>query len=809
MKTVWQDLRYGARVLLKQPGFTLIAVIILAFGIGANSAIFSVVNAVLLRPLPYDNPERLLKVNRKFTQTAKLGEITSPLNFLDLRSRNHSFEYLGAYLSSVPFNLGGNAEPEPVTGAMISDTLLPVLGVQPMRGRNFLPEEDQKGGNKVVILSYGLWLRRFGADPNVLGQAITLGSQPYTIVGVMPQRFEFPTRDTAVWIPFGFVYEDGGRGNFFVEVVGRLKPGVTFEQAQSDMASIGASLAREYPDDNADTSVALVRLQEQMTDKVRPTLLLLLGAVGCVLLIACANIANLLLVRASTRQKEISIRSALGASGFRIVRQLLSESLLLSLAGGSLGVLVGYWGVQILIAISPEDLPRLSEIGIDGRVLGFTFMVSILTGLLFGLVPALQASRPNLNEALKEGGRSSRGGGSWLRSGLVVAEVAMSVVLLISAGLLMHSFWRVLTVNPGFTAQRILTFDIALPLVKYDRKKTGQFFQQALDRISALPGAQAVGATTILPFSNNNNSRYFTIEGRVGNSPQDFTIANHRLVSQHYFETLGVPLIKGRPLNAADFGSNSMPVVVINQAFARRFFPNQDALGQRFKMGETTDTPFPWMTIIGIVGDVKHTSLETEAKPEMYRPFLQISNFENGREMTFAVRTTQPPEALIPAIRREIQTLDHEQPIANASTMEGLLSKSVARRQFSLLLFGFFALTALVLSGVGIYGVLSYTVTQGTREIGIRMALGARQSDVLKLVVGRGLMLAIAGLGLGVTGALVLTRLMKSLLFGVTPTDTTTFVIVSLGVTVVSLLACYLPARRATKVDPLVALRYE
>src|SRR5215468_9476869 len=732
MQAMFQDLRYGLRTFAKYPVFTAMAILTLALGIGANSALFSVVNAVLLRPLPYENPERLFKLNRVNAKKPGMGPRASPLNFLDMRSQNQSFEYLGGYTDTSKFNLSGGAEPERAPGAMVSDTLFPALGAHPLMGRNFLPEEDRKGGPNVVILSHNLWSRRFGADPNILGQTLLLDSRPYTIVGVMPQGFDFPTKEIALWVPFGFVYEDGGRGNFFVDVVGRLKAGVAPEQAQIEMNAIAARLELQYPEVNTDSRLALVSLREQMTGKVRRLLLVLFGAVGLVLLIACVNVANLLLARGAGRSSEIAIRLALGASRIRIVRQLLSESVLLALAGGLLGLPAAYWGARLLIAISPDDIPRAGEIGVDCRVLGFTFVVMVLTGLLFGLAPALQASRSNWGEALREGGRGASGAGSFLRSCLVVAEISLALALLLGAGLMARSFQRLLDVHPGFQTERILTFDVTLPWTKYDREKSGLFFQRALERITALPGAQSVGATTALPLNNENNARYFTSEGRASASPGDYTLSNHRLISSGYLQTLGVPLIKGRHLSEQDL-NDAAPVVLINQAFARAFFAGQEPLGKRLKMGETADSPFPWMTVIGVIGDVKHASLEAEAKPEIYRPFLRQRDTE--RKMTFAVRTEQKPETLTSAIRRQIQSLDSNQPIANVSAMEQLLDRSVARRRFSLLLFGVFAITALAPAGAGIYGVISYTVARNTSEIGIRMALGAQAGDVLKLVI--------------------------------------------------------------------------
>jgi len=806
MQTLWQDLRYGLRMLAKYPAFAAVAILTLAFGIGANSALFSVVNAVLLRPLPYENAERLFKVNRVNAKKPGLGARTSPLNFLDWRSQNQSFEYLGGYTDTSKFNLSGGAEPERVSGAMVSDTLFPAVGAQPRLGRNFLPEEDRKGAPNVVILSHHLWSRRFGADPNILGQTLMLDSRPHTIVGVMPQDFDFPAKETALWVPYGFVYEDGGRGNFFVDVIGRLKPGVSIEQAQTEMNAIAARLEQQYPEVNTDSRVALAPLHEQVTGKVRRLLLVLFGAVGLVLLIACVNVANLFLARATGRASEIAIRSALGASQFRIVRQLLNESVLLALAGGLLGLLVAYWGVRALIAISPEDIPRVGEISLDGRVLGFTLVIAVLTGLLFGLAPALRASRPNWNEALKQGGRGAGGGGSFLRSCLVVAEISISLALLVGAGLMARSFQRLLAVHPGFQTERILTFDVTLPWAKYNREQAGRFFQQSLERVATLPGAQSVGATTVLPLSDENNARYFTGEDRVNHSPNDYTLANHRLISPGYLQTLGVPLIKGRHLSEQDL-NDVAPVVIINQAFARAFFAGQEPLGKRLKMGETADSPFPWMTVIGVVGDIKHVSLEAETRPEIYRPFLRQRDTE--RKMTFAVRTAQEPETLTSAIRRQIQSLDSDQSIANVSAMEQLFDRSVARRRFSLLLFGVFAITALALAGAGIYGVISYTVAQNTREIGIRVALGAQTNDVLRLVIGQGMSLALIGVSIGLIVSFALTRLMASLLFGVSATDSLTFIVTPLLLASVVLLACWIPARRAMKVDPLVALRHD
>ncbi len=809
MGILLQDLRYGLRSLSRNPVFALVAILTLALGIGANTALFSVVNAVLLRSLPYADSERLYQVNLVDTRTGHLSGGTSPLNFLDWRSRSTSFEYLGGYQASVPLNFSSGDIPERILGANISDTLLPALGAKPMLGRNFLPQEDRSGSNDVVILSHHLWTERFGSNPDVLGKTVTLSGRSYTIVGVMPADFGFPSSATQLWLPFAGIYEDGGRGNFFVQVIGRLKKTVTINQAQTEMAAIAAALERQYPESNTDLGTKIVSLHEQVTGKVRPTLLVLMSAVALMLLIACANVANLLLARANSRRKEIAIRNALGASRLRIVVQLLSESLVLSLAGGLLGLLFAYWTIDALVGIIPQDIPRANEIGVDARVLGFTFAIAVLTGLLFGLAPAIHASKSNLMGTIKEAGRRSLGGRSILSGSLVIAEVALSLVLLIGAGLLVRSFSRVLAVNPGFVPDKIVTFDVALPWAKYSREQSRAFFREALDRINALPGVQTAAVTTILPLSNENNSRYFTIEGRSGDSPHDYTLADHRVVSSRYFETLQIPLIRGRAFAAADFDDASMPIVIVNQAFARAFFPNQEALGRRLKMGETSNTPFPWMTVVGIVGDVKQASLEATDRPEIYRPFTQLANGENERKMTFAVRSGQPPETMAGAFRREIQSMDREQPIANAGTLDQLLQKSMARRRFSLLLLGIFAVTALILASVGIAGVISYSVAQSTRDIGIRIALGGRTGDVLKLIIGQGLALTLIGVAGGLLGSLAITRLMASLLFGVAANDLSTFAGVSVLLLFVATLACYVPARRAARVDPKIALRCE
>jgi putative ABC transport system permease protein len=804
MRSLFQDLRYGLRVMKSQPLFTSVALLTLALGVGANTAVFSVVNAVMLSPLAYPNSDRLVQLSRLDAQSQKLGPRTSPLNFLDWRSRNKTFESLGGYTDLTAFNLKVESEPQRLIGARISDSLFPTLGVVPILGRNFLPEEDRKGANRVAILSYKLWQSSFGGDPGVVGRSLQLDARPYTIVGVMGSNLDFPSTETMLWVPFGDLYENGGRGNYFVSVIGKLRPGVSLDQAQTDMATIANQLKEEHPEVHTDGGIALASLHEQMTGKIRDPLILLLTAVGLVMLIACANVANLLLTKASTRQREIALRTAIGAPRTRIFRQLMAESLLLALGGGLLGLVLAIFITRALVYISPAEVPRLNEISLNGTVLLFTFATSCLTALIFGIAPAIQSSKVNLSEALKEGGRTASGGGSRLRQVFVVVEICLAFVLLIGAGLVLRSFSRVLSVDPGFRVENVLTFEVALPFPKYDQRQSEEFFQQALTRIGTLPGVEVAGCTTSLPLTKSNNARYFTVEGRAGNSLNDYTIASHRQVSPRYFEALGMGTTKGRSFSEQDLNS-AQPIVVVNQEFERAYFPNQDALGKRIKMGETADNDFPWMTIVGVVGNIRHASLETQARPEFYR--LIARNRDAYPTMTFAIRTSQAPELIVAGVRREIQQLDQDQPISKVETMQQLVQRSVASRRFSLVLMGSFALLALILAMIGIYGVISYTVAQNTREIGIRIALGAQGRDVLKLIVGQGAVLILSGVGLGVVVAYALSRLMTSLLFEVKPSDPLTFGVVALLLATTALIAIVLPALRALRVNPVEALR--
>jgi putative ABC transport system permease protein len=812
MGNLLQDMRYGLRTLMKNPGFTLVAVVALALGIGANTAIFSVVNAVLLRPLPYDNSERLMQV---WSTNLKRGWNEAPasyLNYKDWREQSQSFESMAAYSEASAAMTYGDV-PEQITGLGATSDLFKALATQPLMGRTFLPEDERAGGSHVVVLGYGLWQRRFNADPNIVGKQIKFDGESTTVIGVMPQGFRFPldTDNPEFWIPLdpeqGYNLE---RGANYLKVIGRLKAGVTIEQAQAEMTAIGQRLEQQYQDKNAGKGVRLVSLYEEMVGSIRPALLVLLGAVGFVLLIACANVANLLLARASSRQKEIAIRTALGASRARVIRQLLTESLLLSLAGGGLGLLLAFWGVDLLSAAIPENIPRIKELGLDLNVLAFTTAVAVLTGVVFGLVPALQASKPDLTEALKEGGRGSTEGlrRNRTRSLLVVLEVALSLVLLIGAGLLIKSFIYLLNVKPGFNPEHVVTANLSLPPVKYgESEQQAAFFHQVIERVQTLPNVEAAAVVSPLPLSGSMMQNILTVEGRPPLAPGEKLITDTRLVSPDYMRVMGIPLIKGRAFTERD-SKDAPRVFVINETLAQRFFPGEDPIGKRIKVSarasyEKEDTAGE---IVGIVGDVRHRSLDRDSSPECYVSYLQIAD----PYMTLVVRTKSADAlGMAASLRSSIQQVDPEQPVFDIMTMNQVLARSIATRRFNMLLLGIFAGVALVLAGVGLYGVMNYSVAQRTHEIGIRMALGAQQSDVLKMIVGHGMLFTLIGLCLGLVAAFALTRVMSGLLVGVTATDPWTFVGTAGLLAAVALVACYIPARRAMRVDPMVALRYE
>ncbi len=807
MGTIIRDIQYGIRMLVKSPGFTVVAVIALALGIGANSAIFSVVNAVLLRPLPFENPERLVTVLGKDEGDGSTGDTLSFPNIVDLRDQNQVFEHVAAYSGSSAFLMNGD-EPERVRGAIVTADLFPLLGVKPALGRTFTREEDKPGGPRVIVLSQQLWQRRFNSDPKIVGQQIKLQSGMYTVLGVMPAGFEFPfqTLKTEFWMPVSSSVQQSAleaRGGVWLHVVARLKPGATLTQAQAESNTIARRLSAQYPETNTEAGFALKSLHENLVGNVRPALLVLLGAVGFVLLIACANVANLLLARAASRQKEIAIRTALGASRLRVIRQLLTESLLLSLLGGLFGLLFAFWGVDLLVAASPADLPRLGEIGLDARVLMFTLGMTLLTGIIFGLAPALQASHADVGESLKEGGRTGSEGArrNRVRSALVVVEVALSLVLLVGAGLLIQSFWRLLHVNPGFQADNVLTADV---LMRAKAEQRAALFQDTLQRVAQLPGVEAVGAVHPLPLGGTFEAYTFRIEGRPPAPPGQEPAADFRIVSPDYFRAMGIQLRRGRAFTERD-NMDAPQTMIVNETFARRFFPDGDAIGQRVTASDSDDETPP-REIIGVVSDVRHAGLDAEAGPEYYISYLQT---ETPPRLTVVARTAGDPVSLAQPLRGAIRQVDPNAPIFNVRTMNQLLAESVARRRFNMMLLGAFSVVALVLASIGIYGVMSYSVTQRTHEIGIRIALGAQARDVLRMVVGQGMILALIGTGLGVAAALLLTRLMSSLLFGVSATDPLTYAAISLLLILMAFLACYLPARRATRVDPMTALRYE
>jgi putative ABC transport system permease protein len=817
IETLIQDLRYGARMLRKNPGFTAVAALTLALGIGANTAIFSVVNGVLLRALPYYEPERLVMVwtARPILQ-AQIGLEDFPVSvadFVDWRNQNQVFEHMAA-MWTPRMNLTGDGEPESVVGLSASASLFPLLGARFAVGRAFLPEEDRAGADRVVVISHELWQRRYGADPKLIGQKITLNDEAYTVIGVTAPDFQFPRRGEVptgfylgvatkvdLYLPIAFTPElmNNREGNFLM-VIARLKPGVSLGQASADMSAIARRLTEQYPQTNADKGVRLAPLHKQAVGKARTALLVLLGAVGFVLLIACANVVNLLLARAAGRQKEMAIRAALGARPWRVVRQLLIESLLLAISGGAAGLLLAWRLVELLLAIAPDSLPRAYDIRLDARVAGFTLVVSLLTGIVFGLLPALQASKINLGVTLKEGGRDAAGLlRRRLRGFLVVSEVALAFVLLIGAGLLIRSFARLTEVDPGLDPRGVLTMGIQLPFAKYRDGRSVAFFQQTLERVRALPGVEAAATVSSLPLSGAHASGGFDIEGRPSPTEQTFN-AWLCTISPDFFKTFRVPLIKGRLIVESD-SAKASPVVVVNESLARNYFANEDPLGKRITiLGATRE-------IVGVVGDVKHSALDEEAKREIYLPMAQL-RFP-PISMSLAARISGDPMQMVAAVRGQVWAVDKDIPISNIETMERLMAKSVAPRRFNLLLLGVFALAGLALAGLGLYGVIAYSVSQRKREIGIRMALGAGKSAVLRMVINQGIRLALIGVVIGLAGALGLTRFLSGLLYGVKPGDPLTLVAVSALLIVVALLASYIPASQAAKVDPLTALRHD
>jgi len=798
-------------MLFKSPGFTIVVVLALGLGIGANSAIFSVIDAVLLRPLPYEEPDRLVKLWMHFAGIGvpKDQNWVSAPEFVDLRDQNKSFSHIAA-TSSDDYNLKIGAMPETVEGAAVSASFFPLLGVQAQAGRVFLPGEDQPGRENVVVLSHGLWSRSFGADPGVLGKTVIINSRSYTVVGVTPAGFQFPT-GAEMWTPLAFSKDDlspNSRGDHGLQVIARIKSGISFEQARSDMQALSQRIIEQnpaYPYERFQFRVIMNPLLDELVGDMRTALWILMGAVGFVLLIACANVANLLLARATSREREIAIRTALGAGRTRLIRQLLTESVILALMGSVVGILLARWGLGALIRIGSVSFPRIAGAHVDARVLAFTMLIALGTGILFGLMPALQAShvRP---DALKEGGRgATAGAGSrQLRRALVVAEIALSLILLVGAGLLMKSFFRLQEVDPGFRPEGVLTLSISLPENRYSQPaQIRSFVRELLDQTSTLPGVEAAGGVTALPLSGSGPSGTTTVDSRAVPPEQSTPEADWRVVTPGYFSALGIRLIRGRFFDDRDTDT-SAPVAIIDETMAKTYWPGEDPIGKRIHRGASKSTR-PWSTIVGVVGHVRYRTLEAQSRVQLYWPYAQ----DPWHHVSLAVRTSLEPRSLAATIQREVLAIDPDQPVSTVRTMQEFLFDSIARRRFSMLLLAVFAGVALALAAVGIYGVISYMVTQRAHEMGIRMALGASRASVLRLVLGQSLSLTFAGVALGLSGSLLLTRLISSLLFNVKPTDPATFAVVGGFLTAVAMLASLLPASKATKVDPMVVLRYE
>jgi putative ABC transport system permease protein len=808
MHNLLQDLRYAFRLLAKSPSFTAIAILTLALGIGANTAIFSVVNGVLLRPLSFLDPSRLVIVAEKspFPTIS-----TSYQNFVDWRDQSRSFESMEG-TRSTGLSLTGAGDPELLTARMATAGLFPLLGVEAREGRTFLPEEDKAGSAPVVMLTYGLWQRRFGGSREIIGKPITLDSRPYTVVGVLPPGFQLlqPADVFVPFVPWAVTLPDDRNWHPGIIAIARLKPGVSRETARAEMVGITKRLEEQYPDYNTGTSADVVGLQEQLVQNVRPALILLLGAVSLVLLIACVNVANLLLARASSRGREVAIRTAMGAGRGRVVRQLLTESVLLSLGGGLLGIFFAWASLGPLLKISAGSVPQVVPIELDRSVLVFTFVVSLITGLFFGLVPALRTAKLDLRETLNEGSRGSTSGPGHhrIRGVLVASEIALAVLLLVGSGLLLRSFSRLQDVPPGFQADHLLVADIPLSQTAYAKpEQRYQFFDRLVERVKALPGVRSAGAASFLPVSGGGSVIHFNITGHPPKTPHDYVAAGYRTVTPNYLETLGVPLLRGRMLTPAD-NDKAPAVVVINASMAAKYFPNENPLGKRLQLGATPDKDVPTMEIVGVIGDVR-PGLGVDPQTEMYLPYRQADLILPVFQLSVVLRTAADPQLQTAALRSALGEIDPNQPLVRVRTMEDNMAATVAQPRFRTWLIGIFAAVALVLAAVGVYGVMSYTVTQRTNEIGIRITLGAQPEDVFKAIVGEGLRLALAGVAIGTVAALALTRLLQSFLFGISAYDPITFLGVAMLLTMVAAAASFFPARRATLVDPMVALRYE
>jgi predicted permease len=822
MNTLARDFAYAVRMLAKTPGFTLAAILSLAIGIGANTSIFSIINALLLRPLPYRDADRLVILWNRSPGLNITEDWFSTAQYFDIKTGHHGFEQVAIAIGG-NYNLTSKGEPERVGTIRVSSNLLPMLGQAAAVGRIFAPDEDSPGRPATAVLSYGMWLRHFGADPKMIGKSVTLNGVPYEVVGIMPRAFSLPrevlpTLDGAeqadILLPLPLPLDAAqNRDHEDYNIMGKLRPGVSIAQAQAEMDTITARLRHDYPQTyppNGGLTFGIVPLLEQVVGDARPTLFVLLGAVGFVLVIACANVANLLLARAVARQKEIAIRTALGASRLRIVRQVLTESMLLSLSGGACGVLLAFWSLHWIHVFGPKSVPRINDIGIDRVALVFTFVLSVFSGAVFGLVPALRVSRFDLHATLKDSNRGTAGASAvWgrghnMRRMLVISELALCVMLLVGAGLLIRSFVYLENVSPGFNPNQVLTLELTMSGPKYDDPKAVvAAYRQLWSRLESLPGVTASGAVTSLPLSQMFAWGPITVEGRVPPPGENFINADQRVVGGHYFEAMEIPLRSGRFFNEHDTPA-SPKVVVIDEYMAQQLWPNQDPIGRRIHYGGITDKD-PWETVVGVVGRVKQYTLDSDSRIALYLPQTQYPT----RAMNVVLRSAADPAALAPAVKQQIHELDSDLPLYNVRTMDQRLDESLAQRRFAMLLLTLFAGVALALAVIGTYGVMSYLVNQGTREIGIRIAMGATHRAIERLIVWKGLALALCGVAIGTTGAFAVSRLMRSLLFGVTPFDPFTFVAISLLLTLVTLLASYIPARRVAQIDPIVALRDE
>jgi len=807
METLIKDIRYAARGLWKRPGFTAVAVLTLALGIGANTAIFTVVNAVLLKPLQFREPERLVMIWEDATFAGFPRNTPAPANYVDWKSQTQSFEDIAA-TAEWTFNLTGDGDPERVSAYGVTANFFPLFGVAPELGRVFVPEEDRPGANKVTVLSHALWQTRYGADRQIINRDIQLDGEKYTVVGVMPRGFQFFESDVRLWVPLALDAEDlANRGGHYLKVVARLKPGVTLPQAQSDVSAVMARIAKDHPEDAFDGKLGaeVLPLREQLAGDVRGSLVVLLVAVAFVLLIACANVAGLLLARAVGRRREIALRVALGASRVRVVRQLLTESLLLAAAAGVIGSVLAFWSFAFLQKLIPQQMVLLTSLQLDTRILLFTVLLSIITGVVFGLVPALQSAKVDLNEALKQSTRvTSR---SRLRSALIVSEVALSIVLLVGAGLLIQTLFQLFNQYSVLQPEQVLTMRTVLPQSKYKEAQQRQaFYEQVLERVEHLPGVVAAGYTTSVPLSWKGGTSGFVPEGIKSPIPGMAYDANHREVSVNYLKAMNIPLRQGRYFDKRD-NETSMRVAIINETMARQYWPGENALGRRFNIGDPNDGE--WMEIVGIVADVRQMGLDEPVKAEMYFPYRQITDWLGYIPRDLAIRTSGETSNLVGSVRQIIREVDPDQPVSNIATMSEVLGVEAEQRRMGMIMLVAFAGLALLLASLGIYGVLAYFVTQHTNELGVRMALGASQRNILALVLKKGMGLTLLGVGIGIAVSFALTRLMSSLLFGVKAFDPLTFVTVPLLLATVALVACWIPARRAAKVDPMVALRYE